>query len=381
MVARNRDTKRIRRLLGIFPVVALLGPRQSGKTTLAGQLHADHYFDLESPADQILFDAPQRALGPLRGLIVLDEIQRNPALFSLLRVLADETVDRRFLILGSASPDLVRHGAETLAGRIGFHYLGGFSLEDVGHDSAEQLWIRGGFPRSFLAEDSETSRIWRDAFIQTYLERDISFYGVSLPPGALRRFWTMVAHYSGQVPNFSEIGRSFGVSDTTVRHYLDLLEGTFTVRLLQPWSINVGKRLVKRPRIYVRDTGLLHALLGLTHRRDVLSHPKAAASWEGFALEQLVGIIGKRSEELYFYRTHAGAEVDLLWEKNGRLRAAEMKLSDAPRMSRSMHNVLQDLNLDHLFVIYPGERTYPMADQVTAVSIRDLEICRGAAGA
>lgn len=376
MVQRKRDRARIEELLSVFPVVALLGPRQSGKTTLARELSADHYFDLENPRDHVLFDSPQTVLEGLRGLVVLDEVQRNPDLFPLLRVLADQDVDRRFLILGSASPDLVRHGSETLAGRIGFHYLSGFSLEDVGTASAQALWIRGGFPRSFLGAGDNESRMWRDAFIQTYLERDVSSFGVALSPVALRRFWTMVAHYSGQVPNYSEIARSFGVSDTTVRNYLDLLEGTFTVRTLQPWRANVGKRLVKRPKVYVRDTGLLHALLGLTDARDVLSHPKAGASWEGFALEQLVHVLDKRSEELAYYRTHSGAEVDLLWSDGARRLGAEMKLADSPRTTRSMHTVIEDLNLDHLYVIYPGERTYPLTDRILVVSINELEKCR-----
>ena len=378
MIPRTRDRERLEKLLSVFPVVALLGPRQSGKTTLAREFAADHYFDLENPRDHVLFDAPQRVLEGLRGLVVLDEVQRNPQLLSLLRVLADEPADRRFLILGSASPDLVRHGSQTLAGRIGFHYLGGFSLEDVGPASAQTLWVRGGFPRSFLAAGDEESRLWRDAFIQTYLERDVSSYGVALSPVALRRFWTMVAHYSGQVPNYSEIARSFGVSDTTVRHYLDLLEGTFTVRTLHPWSANVGKRLVKRPKLYVRDSGLLHALLGLTDQRDVLSHPKAGASWEGFALEQLVGVLEKPAEELAYYRTHDGAEVDLLWTDGTQRFAAEMKLSDSPRPIRSMHTVIKDLHLDHLFVVYPGDRSYPLSDRISVISIRELERCRSA---
>jgi hypothetical protein len=364
----------LRRSLRDYPVVLLLGPRQCGKTTLAHQVagSASTYFDLEDPATPLRPSAAKRILDPLRGLVVIDEFQRQPALFELIRVLADRVPRRtRFLILGSASPDLVRGASETLAGRMAYHEMAGFDAEEVAAPHHERLWIRGGFPRAFLARTEAESYLWRLNFIQSFLERDIPQLGIRVPAHALRRFWTMVAHYHGQVWNAAELGRALGTGENAVRHYLDILSGAFMVRQLPPWFENVGKRLVKAPRIYLRDSGLLHALIGTRSRLDVLSHPKLGASWEGFALDQAIRLL-HAERDAFFYRTHAGAELDLFVVRGGRRYGFEFKYADAPSATKSMHVARTDLRLEHLYVVCPAERAYALDERISVLPLSEL---------
>jgi len=372
LIPRKIDLLKLKELLGQFPVTAILGPRQCGKTTLAGQLSVDHFFDLENPRDLARLENPQLALEELRGVIVIDEVQRSPELFPLLRYLTDTRLDQRYLILGSASRDLIRQSSESLAGRIAYYHLGGFRVDDVGGDRIKQLWLRGGFPRSFLADTDGASVRWRESFISTFLERDIPQLGFGIPASTLRRFWTMLSHYHGQLMNYAEFARSFGVSDMTVRRYIDLLEGTFMVRVLQPWHANIGKRLVKSPKVYLRDAGIFHSLQSIEAMDQLLSHNKLGASWEGFALECACQAIGKGDRELYFWRTHAGAEVDLFWQGGGKNWALECKFADAPRSTKSMRNAIADLELEHLWVVYPGGERYKIAEKATALPLRDV---------
>lgn len=356
------------------PVVALLGPRQSGKTTLARVVagtRASNWFDLESPIDRARLQNPELLLGQLRGLVVLDEIQVMPELFAVLRVLADRPrTPARFLILGSASPSLVRGASESLAGRVEFVELTGFTLAEVSEDRLDRLWTRGGFPRAFLSRTDRDSAVWREGFLQTFLERDIPQLGLTLSAPAMRRFWTMVAHYHGQTWNGSELARSMGVSDKTVRAWLDVLTGTFMVRQLQPWFANVSKRQVKAPKIYIRDTGLLHALLGLPDRHAVLGHPTAGASWEGMALEQVLQCWPVTGA--YYWATHGGAELDLLFTHQGRRYGVEFKMSESPVATRSMHVALADLSLTHLWIVYPGQTPFPIADRLSALPLANV---------
>ena len=367
---QNRITLALRR----NPVVTLLGPRQCGKSTLARQIaagHAGQYFDLEDPVDLARLAHPQTALAPIRGLVVLDEIQLRPDLFPLLRVLADRTpVRTRFLLLGSASPDLSRHTAESLAGRVAFVPMTGFSLDEVGVTRVRRLWLRGGFPRSFLATSDEASRLWRESFIQTFLERDIRQFGIDVPPVALRRLWTMLAHYHGQVWNASELSRSLGVAHTTVKRHLDILCGALMVRQLPPWFENLGKRQVKAPKVYVRDTGLLHALLGPPTFAALEGHPKIGASWEGFVLEEVLRVVG--DHDAYFWATPAGAELDLLVFVKGQRVGIEIKYADAPTFTKSMGIAMHDLKLRRLLVVYPGDQSYALRERAEVVAIRDL---------
>ncbi|MBL7644806.1 MAG: ATP-binding protein [Candidatus Hydrogenedentes bacterium] len=372
MITRTHDSGLLQELMDQFPVTAILGPRQSGKTTLAREFGAEHIFDLENPRDASLLEKPQLTLEALSGLIVIDEVQRVPELFPLLRYLVDTRPDQRYLILGSASRDLLQQSSESLAGRLAYHELGGFRLEDVGVAQWRTLWWRGGLPRSFAATSDTASHRWREHYITTFLERDIPQLGIDIPATTLRRFWTMLCHYHGQQLNYAEFSRSFGVTDKTVRKYLDILEGTFMVRLLQPWHVNIGKRLVKRPKVYLRDTGLLHALLSIRDQRDLASHNKLGASWEGFALEVAARAIGKRNEELAFWATHSGAEVDLFWQEHGKNWAIEVKYADAPRMTKSMTSAMQDLELEHLWVVYPGDKTYRLAKNITVLPITKI---------
>ena len=349
------------------PVTALLGPRQCGKTTLARRFAQDRtatYFDLESLPDVRRLENPELVLGSLEGLVVLDEIQAMPGLFNVLRTLADRPENHAsFLILGSASLALVRNVSETLAGRVEFVELAGFDLAETGAQHWKRLWLRGGFPRAFLAESEEDSLAWREGFIRTFLERDIPQLGITIPAPAMRRFWMMLAHYHGQTWNASELARSMGVSDKTVRSYLDILTGTFMIRQLQPWHENIGKRQVKAPKVYFRDSGLLHSLLGLTDERSLLGHPKVGASWEGFALEQVWRAV--RPAAAYFWATHSGAEVDLFFLQQGRRLGVEVKFNEAPKITPSMRAALEDLRLDHLWIVYPGQHIYPVHEKIT----------------
>ncbi len=369
MIERKADKSILERLMATFPVTAILGPRQSGKTTLAHEFAANHFFDLENPRDIAMLAEPQLALEPLSGLIVIDEIQRRPEIFPLLRYLVDTKKEQKYLILGSASRDLIRQSSETLAGRIAHHELGGFRLDDVDVGQWRRLWLRGGLPPSFSAGTDEQSQRWMDEYLATFLERDIPQLGITIPASTLRRFWSMLCHYHGQVLNYAELARSFGISDMTARRYLDILEGTFMIRLLQPWHANIGKRLVKRPKLYFRDSGILHALLSIRSERDLASHNKLGPSWEGFALEIAARAIGKRHEALFFWATHSGAEVDLFWRESGRNWAIEVKYSDAPRFTPSMASAMKDLELSHLWILYPGDRIYSLRPNVSVLPL------------
>lgn len=363
--------ERIDRALAIHPVAALLGPRQCGKTTVARMIasrQASTYFDLENPVDVRRLSAPLTVLEALSGLVIIDEVQHQPGLFELLRVLVDRPHNQaQFLLLGSASPQLVRGVSESLAGRIGFVDLAGFDLAEVEAPDYERLWLRGGFPRSFLAADDATSMSWREDFIRTFLERDIPQLGITIPSETLRRFWTMVAHYHGQVWNASEFARSLGGSEVTARRYLDILSGAYMVRILPPWFENISKRQVKAPKIYIRDSGILHGLLQLGALAQVQSHPKLGASWEGFAIEQIIGLLHAR--DAYFWATHGGAELDLLVRIGGKHYGFEIKYADAPGISRSMRSAQQDLEMEHLWVVYPGWHEYSLDERITALPL------------
>ena len=378
MIDRRSHLEAVSGLLRRHPVVALLGARQVGKTTLARQVVASrrgqvHHFDLEDPADLARLSEPMLVLKRLRGLVVIDEVQRMRALFPVLRVLADRPRSpARFLLLGSASPDLVQSTSETLAGRIVYHDLEGFSLEEIGRQPQDRLWLRGGFPRAFLARTEQASVEWRQGFIRTFLERDLPQLGISIPSATLRRFWSMLAHYHGQIWNASAFASAFGVADTTVRRYLDLLIGTFVVRQLLPFHVNLTKRQVKAPKVYLADSGLHHALLGLSTFRDLERHPALGASWEGFAIGQVARHLRARAEECYFWATHAGAELDLLVVRGNRRLGFEIKRTDAPRVTRSMRVALTDLRLQRLDVIHAGEHTFPLDRAIRAVAFSRL---------
>ncbi len=378
-IQRVREIKILKERLKSNPVVALLGPRQCGKTTLARQFVRKlansriHFFDCEDHRDLSKLDNPMLVLEQCTGTVVIDEIQRRRELFPALRVLVDQNPARRFLILGSASRDLISQGSETLAGRISFVELGGFGFHDIKRQDYRKLWIRGCFPRSFLARSEKTSVQWRKDFIQTFLERDIPSLGISIPAQTLRRFWMMLSHYHGQLFNASELGRSFSIADTTVRRYLELLSGTFVIRQLQPWFYNTKKRLVKRPKIYFRDSGLLHIFMAVNSESELMNHPRLGASWEGFALEQVLTCLDLREEEAFFWAVHTGAELDLVFVRHGRLCGVEIKYNEAPKVTRSMLSALSELNLAHLFVVYPGEDTYPLESKITVVGLLQLK--------
>lgn len=378
MISREHHEKAVLRLLRNFPVVAILGARQVGKTTLAQRIMdtnkgAAERFDLEDPADLARLGDARLALSGLRGLVVLDEIQLRPDIFSVLRVLADRRPrPARFLVLGSASPELLRQSSESLAGRIAFHRLDGFHLDEVGLDKLDRLWLRGGFPPAFLARSNTLSLNWRRQFIHTFLNRDLPQLGIRVPGTALSRFWSMLAHYHGQIWNSSEFARSFGVTDKTVRHYLDLLSSALVVHQLQPWHANVAKRQVKSPKVYIRDTGILHSLLGIGSARDLHRHPKVGASWEGFMLHQVLELLGAPPEECFFWATHSGAEIDCLWIRGRRRWGFEFKRTSSPTLTRSARTALEVLELQKLFVIHAGTRTFQLHAKVTAVAASQI---------
>ena len=366
--------KSVGRALRRSPVCAILGPRQCGKTTLARAVAEEtksFFFDLESPADQTRLANPELALASLRGLVVLDEVQAMPGIFPVLRVLADrKPLPARFLLLGSASPGIIRETSETLAGRVEFVDMGGFDLSETGSDKWRELWMRGGFPKSYLARNQADSAAWREGFIRTFLERDLPNFGIRVPAPAMRRFWTMLAHSHGQVWNASEIARSMGLSDKTVRSYLDTLTETFVVRQLQPWFENIAKRQVKAPKIYLRDSGLLHALLGLGTSAQVESHPRVGASWEGFAVEQVLR--RHRNQPAWFWGTQSGAELDLLVQDGNKRIGYEFKLSEKPTTTRSMRVAMEDLRLDELHIVCPGKISAPLDEGISITGIETL---------
>jgi uncharacterized protein len=356
-------------------VVALLGPRQCGKTTLARtfEVPKSHYFDLERTADRAaLAVSAESTLEPLLGLVVIDEIQELPQLFSTLRVLADrKPLQARFLILGSVAPELIKGASESLAGRVEFVPMGGFNLDDIGAPNADRLWQHGGFPRAYLATDDDASFVWRQNFIDTFLTRDASRLGINLVPDELRRFWTMLAHLHGGLSNFADLARAMSISHTSASKYVDILTHAFLLRRLQPYFANVSKRLVKSPKIYLRDSGILHALLGLRNGREIMTHPRMGWSWEGFALEHVLNIVGQH--ESYFYATHGGAELDLLLLRGGKRFGVEFKFSDAPTTSKSMHIAKVDLDLHMLWVVYRGDRIFNIAPGIVALPLTEIE--------
>ena len=374
MIPRPEPIRQIEASFQIHPVTALLGPRQCGKTTLANfiaEQELSTIFDLENPVDVRRLSAPMQALQDLSGLVIIDEVQRKPELFELLRVLVDRPHMRaRFLLLGSASPYLVKGVSESLAGRIGFVDLAGFQLWEVGEQQRDRLWIRGGLPNAFLADSELDSTKWRESFIRTFLERDIPQLGITIAAETLRRFWTMVAHYHGQVWNAAEFARALGTAENTARRYLDILAGAYMIRVLPPWFENLKKRQVKAPKIYIRDSGLFHSLLQVSTLADLQGHPKIGASWEGFALEHVIHVF--RTRDAYFWATHAGAELDLMVMVRGKRYGFEFKYTDAPGRKRSMHIAIEDLGLEHLWIIYPGNQKYPLGDKITVIPLEEI---------
>lgn len=375
MIRRTRHVKEIQRRLNLFPVVGIIGARQVGKTTLATQIRESTagpstHFDLEKPSDLARLSEPQLALEPLKGLVILDEIQRVPDLFPLLRVLADRPdTPARFLVLGSASPNLLKQSSESLAGRVSFYELPGFGIEEIGQAASDELWIRGGFPRAMLAPNDEASNLWRQEFIRTYLERDLPTLGINLQTGLLQRFWTMLAHSHGQIWNSSRIGAALGVAHTTVRSHLDVLRDTFMVRLLPPYLSNTGKRQVKSPKVYFRDTGVLHSLLGIGDLAALTGHPIVGASWEGFAMEHVIRSIGANPRRCFFWALHTGAEIDLVIEDGPRLLGFQFKRTLSPKLTPAIRSACEALALSEVTVVYPGREEYPLSD---AVHVRPL---------
>lgn len=378
MLNRNEELKELDGLLNRHRVVGIIGARQVGKSTLVDEYlktvsEPTHTFDMENPDDQARLSEPMLALRELKGIVVVDEIQRQPDLFPVLRVLADRKPNpARFLILGSASPDLLKQSSESLAGRIFYHELGGFSLGEVGSVNADKLWVRGGLPRSYLARSNRDSFENRTGYVRTFLEKDLPQLGISVSAATMRRFWIMLAHYHAQTWNSSELARSFGVADTTVRNYLDQLTSALVVRQLQPWHENISKRQVKSPKVYIADSGLLHTLLNLPEKADLEAHPKCGASWEGFAIDQIIRHLGARPEECHFWATHAGAELDLLIVRGRHRYGFEIKRTTAPKTTPSMRHALEDLRLSRLDVIHAGNHTFPLAEKIRAVPLQNL---------
>lgn len=371
-IIRSQELGFINQRFQSMPIVGILGPRQCGKTTLAQQFSAQkpkkdiHYFDLENPNDYAALRQPMAALENLKGMVIIDEVQRMPDLFMVLRVLADQKNKLKFLILGSASPHVLKESSESLAGRISYLQMQGLSIEHINPSQIQKLWINGGFPRSFLAKSTQQSYLWRQDFITTFLERDIPNLGIKIPPPMLRRFWMMLAHYHGRIFNSSEIGKNLGISDHTARKYLDILTQTFLIRQLPPWLNNTKKRLVKSPKIFFRDSGLLHAILQIEDYKGLLRHPQLGASWEGFALEQFILKMGLKSEDIFFWAIHSSAEVDLVYFKNGQPHGIEVKYTDAPQLTRSMTTAMEELSLKSLTILYPGKKKFTLADHVIA---------------
>jgi predicted AAA+ superfamily ATPase len=381
-IQRVKELQILKDRLKHSPVVAILGPRQCGKTTLSRQFARTiknkdiHFFDMENPNDLARLDNPTLALQDLDGIIIIDEVQRSPELFPVLRVLVDERPNVKYVLLGSASRELLAQSSESLAGRISYLEIGGFSLGHLAIKDLKKLWIRGSFPRSFLAGSEKSSYQWRQDFVTTFLERDVPALGLNIPAKMLRRFWLMLSHYHGQIFNASEIGRSLSVSDNTARRYLDILSGTFLVRQIQPWYYNTKKRLVKRPKLYFRDSGMLHSLLTLENYHDVVTSPKLGASWEGFALQQVIEHLNLREEEVFYWAVHTGAELDLVFLRKGKLLGVELKYSEAPKLTKSMKSAIEELSLEHLWVVYPGDTSYSLSSNTSAVPINNLSLLK-----
>jgi len=378
MIKRKFEENKIAGLLKKYPVVGLIGARQVGKTTLARGIVRNAagpatVFDLENPEDLARLSDPMLALKNLEGLVIIDEVQKVPDIFQVIRVLADRPGKKaKFLILGSASPELLKQSAESLSGRIAYHELSGFSLDEVGEKDIEKLWLRGTFPRSFISRSLEDSVEWRKSFIKTYLERDLPQLGISVSSQTLRRFWNMIAHYHAQIWNASEFARSFGVADTTIRHYLDILASTFVVRQLPPWHENISKRQVKSPKVYISDSGILHNLLNIREKNDLLSHPKLGASWEGFILNQIIHILRVDIDECYFWATHAGAELDLLVVRGRKRTGFEIKFTSSPKVTPSMKIAVRDLKLNRLYLIHAGDKSYQVAGKIYAIASKNM---------
>lgn len=374
MIKRKEYIKLIKRALRRSRAVALLGPRQCGKTTLAREIvdiHSPNYFDLEDPSSLIALAEPRSLLESLKGLVVIDEVQERPELFPVLRVLLDrKPLPAKFLILGSASPDLLRQSSESLAGRLEVVEMGGFDLSEIGQKKTSQLWLRGGFPLSFLAKKDFDSFAWRKSFIKAFLVRDLREHGIDIPSVTLHRFWSMLAHSHGQIWNAAPIASSLGISEPTVRKYLDIFTGVLMVRQLQPWHANIKKRQIKSPKVYIRDTGILNSLLGLKKEAEVLRHPGCGSSWEGFVIEQVIRSLGL--DDVYYWSTHNGAEIDLVFFKDGRMYGVEIKRADAPTLTPSMRIALDDLKLARIFVIYPGKKHYSLHKKVEAVPFDEI---------
>lgn len=374
MILRDRITNRVVKALIRSDVVSILGPRQCGKTTLAKMVAKNHkpfhFFDLEYPDDIAQLQNPLLVLENLTGLIVLDEIQHMPELFPILRVLADrEESPAKFLLLGSASPDIIKNVSESLAGRVEFVYMTGFALDEI-ENNTQSLWLRGGFPKSFLALNSDDSHSWRENFITTFLERDLSRFGVNVSPQMMRRFWFMLAHNHGQIWNASDISRSLGISYMTAKRYADILTHAFMVRQLQPWFENISKRQIKSPKVFIRDSGIFHFMIGARTKNSLFAHPKLGSSWEGFITEQIINICGERN--CYYWRTRGGTELDLLFLNGTEKIGFEAKCSDTVKTTKAMRIAIHDLDLSHLFVVYPGEKTYKIDNDITAIPISEL---------
>ncbi len=372
---RNSYQKQIQTALKSFPIVALLGARQIGKTTLSRLFTSKFRFDLENPTDLAQLENPKIILEKLKGLVVIDEIQRKPELFPLLRFLVDRPQNNlKILILGSASRDLIRQSSESLAGRIFYKTIFGFDLTEIKNPGSEweRLWMRGTFPISFLSKSDSISYTWREQYITTFLERDIPQLGIRVPAATLRRFWIMLSHYHGQLVNYSELSKSLGISESTVKAYLDILVGTFMILRIQPWYENLGKRLTKQSKIFIQDSGIFHRLQSIETKKNLQTHPKLGASFEGFVIQQVISISNLATENFFFYRTYQGTELDLFWMQKGKRYGLEIKYSDAPAITKSMIIAIQDLKLHRLYVVYPGQDAYPLAKNVMVLPVHQI---------